>query len=730
VFPAGREGALLRATILRSTALPVEQEETPDGTGNLALPSPLPGDPVQGAGLLRIDAAVAMVLEPLESGEDQEDSIETGWQHPVLARRLVTTPGIRYLVEALPEPGLDIELSVVDPMGLVTGLDDVSVTRDINGAGVSEFTYVRPASGHWLGLVVKRITGQGRVTLRLLEADTFAAQGRHLKLPGTLTGNINVGGGGGVSEPFLVVPSRVTVDDAARALTRVEMDGRVPDGWPVFFFPHGSAQGGLHQPLVWDLDGQPGDEIVASSQYGSVYFVSGNGSYTEIGLGLNVRLTIAVGLETPTARRVACIDNAGHARAWTAGGVEVAQVDLGHADPLSPAVGTLIPEAEDALVVAFADGHVVALDTDLQVLPGWPRDLGELLTTAPVLLDLDGNGDHEIVIPVSDPNAGSLYLRVLEGDGSPHASDGTQLTAPAGGDWLFTTPAMVRGTVGSGGLGLTVLGLVQAPLGFDRSRWLLTAATLGQSGITIETHPVLYMNTSTSQGQLLAEHILAASPLAWDQTGDGVSDPGLLVSLEWQEQLYGVTTIPGASTGWYLADSANRPQAAWQPLDTGGPAQIRRGRVGAALCQPEAGAMIRAHVFDTDLVFHPVLESAPGAADWPVARSDGRNTGAMAIKTVVSAAAPLDLSSSRLRIYPNPGYGRVHFELGMEKGPGRTTVEIFDLRGRRLRRMSAEGTTLVWDGRGRDGRRLAVGTYLAVVSRGSMRQTKRLMILH
>jgi len=102
----------------------------------------------------------------------------------------------------------------------------------------------------------------------------------------------------------------------------------------------------------------------------------------------------------------------------------------------------------------------------------------------------------------------------------------------------------------------------------------------------------------------------------------------------------------------------------------------------------------------------------------------------MAIKTVVSAAAPLDLSSSRLRIYPNPGYGRVHFELGMEKGPGRTTVEIFDLRGRRLRRMSAEGTTLVWDGRGRDGRRLAVGTYLAVVSRGSMRQTKRLMILH
>ena len=730
VFPPGREGALLRGMILRSTAVPVDWAETADGTGQVALSAPLPGDPVQGAGLLRVDAAVAMVCQPLESGSDQDDIITLDWERPVLARRLVTTPGVRYLVEARPQPGLDIELSVVDPRGLVSGLDDVSVTRDVSGAGVSEFTYVRPVAGHWLGLVVKRIAGQGTVTLRMLEADTFPTQGHRMTLPGTLTGNLNVGTLGGSAAPTMVVPSRVRVDDAARALTLVGTDGAVPAGWPTFFFPHVSAQGGLNLPLVWDLDGQAGDEIVATTEYGSVYFVAADGNYTEIGLGLNVRLTPAVGLETGGTRRVACVDGGGSVRAWTAGGVEVAQTDLTHANPLAPAVGILTPGADEALVVAFADGHVVVLDTDLQVLPGWPRDLGVVLTMAPVLLDLDSDGDHEIAIPVWNPDAGSLHVRVLEGDGSPHATDGTVLPAPTGGVWWSTTPAVVSGRSVGGELGLSVLGLVEVPLGIDRSRWLLAAATLRLAGVQVETHPVLDVTATTSQGQLLAQQVLLAPPLAWDQTGDARAEPGLLMSLEWQELLYGVTTIPGASTGWYLAGPTAQPQAAWQPLDIGGPAQVRRGRAGAALCQPEDGSLIRVHVFDSELVIHPVPEGGAGAAVWPVARFDGRNTGAMDLKTGVSAAAPVIAAGSRLRVFPNPGSGRIYFQLDADHVAGRTTVEIFDLRGRRLRRLTGDVTPLVWDGRGRDGRRLAAGTYLAVARRGTIRHVQRVVLTH
>ena len=202
------------------------------------------------------------------------------------------------------------------------------------------------------------------------------------------------------------------------------------------------------------------------------------------------------------------------------------------------------------------------------------------------------------------------------------------------------------------------------------------------------------------------------------------------MSLEWEELLYGVTTIPGASTGWYLAGSTLEPQAAWQPLDMGGPAQVRRGRAGAALCQPKDVSLIRVHVFDAELVIHPVPEGGDGAAVWPVARFNGRNTGAVDLKTAVSAAAPVIAVGSRLRVYPNPGSGRIHFQLDADHVAGQTTVEIFDLRGRRLRRLAGDVTPLVWDGRGRDGRRLAAGTYLAVARRGPIRHVQRVVLAH
>lgn len=86
------------------------------------------------------------------------------------------------------------------------------------------------------------------------------------------------------------------------------------------------------------------------------------------------------------------------------------------------------------------------------------------------------------------------------------------------------------------------------------------------------------------------------------------------------------------------------------------------------------------------------------------------------------------MAAAGLRIFPNPGGGRIHFRLDNAPSRGRTTVEIFDLRGRRVRRLGGQETTLVWNGRAQDGRRLAAGTYLAVARRGSVRSVQRLVL--
>jgi len=727
-LPADRMTALTRGVVLAGTAEPVASAETADGLGTVPLPAWTGPDRHQGWGLLRIDAAVRAACLPLLPGADQLDTLSADFTRPVAARRLDTAPGVRYLVEAVPAPGLDIVVDVVDPVGRITGVDDVSVRRDAAGPGVSEFVYVHPGASHWLFLAVKRKSGSGTVTLRLREADGFAAQGFRYKLPGRLTGSPNVGSLGPEARTSVVVPSLVAVDDAARAVSVLDSDGNVRPGWPVYLFPPVSADGGLNEPLVWDLDGQAGDEIVFTSGYGAAYFFAPDGTRTTLSFAFNVPLSTPVGLAGPTERRVASVDATGLARIWAAGGALRQQRILGHVAPLAPAAGALAPGGDESLVVAFADGHVYALDEDLADRPGWPRDTGAALTGAPILVDLDGDGGLEVVLSARDAATGLLTMHVLGADGLPAAGDGTLLATPGGGPWVAVGPSVVTGRYGTGELGVTVLGLAANGAVGAGAAWGLARGVMRADGTSwAETWPGLDIRATTAEGQLRLDSSRLTAPLAWDILGGTGTEPAVLAGFHWTEVIPGVTSIPGGVVAWYVPDPGGRPLATWLPREQAGPDAMPVGSAGAVLMPRSDGSLLRVSVLDEWLAAAPVPAGNTTVAPWPSVRRDGRNSAAYPLDIPVSATPPA-APSSRLAVFPNPGAGRFRFRLA-GSGDAPVQVDIYDLRGRRVRTLVAANVEgLIWDGRGGDGRTMAGGTYLAVARSRGRSYTTRIVL--
>ncbi len=735
ILPTDRSSVLTRTSLLKMTAAPVVLAENPDGTGHEALSYPVGPDAARGWGLLRIDAAVDAVLRPLRSGLDQADTLTMDWSKPVVARRLVTSPGVRYLIEVVPSGNLDVVLEVADPRWLDDpATHDLVRRQDASGPGVSEFTYLRPDFDSWLVMAVKRKSGQGILVLKLREADSFEVQGSSAVLPGLGTGAPNSGYLAGYPGPSLVIPSRITVDLAARSLNVFDSAGEFRPGWPVFVFPNSSSQGGLTQPLVWDLDGIPGDEIVVASDFGSVYFFTAGGVHEDVNLTINRSLTAPVGFETGGGERlVAVVDKLGNVRAWSHGPVLEAETGLNHNLPLAPAAGQLLPGTGESLVVAFADGFVAALDPDLNPLPGWPVDLGVALEVAPVLCDLDEDGLHEIYLATRDGSTGQVSLRVLSGQGTPLAGNGMGIPAPEGGGWLALSPAVVAGGYQTDDLRVTLTGLAENGLFGDQAAWVLGQGSLYSGGsVAATTLPGFRVKASTSQGLLTLDHFLLPAPVAWDFRGGGGADVQSLVSLNWTEILIGLTSMPGSCTGWFREDPATRPLTKRQGLTLGGSVSEPVGSAGTLLVPLAEDAQLRVDVLGELVGIMPVQKPRGSATGWLAARSDGRNSGAYPLRPSLSPVPDAVTAAARLQVYPNPGGGQFHFRISGVSLSAGLRLEIFDLRGRRVRTLAAgQASGLIrWDGADGQGRPLAAGTYLAALRGAGETLTTRVVLTH
>ncbi len=716
-LPADATSVRTRLAVLRLTAAPVTAVETADGLGTTALPAGTAPREDRGWGLLRVDAAAQALLVPLRPGVDQTDSLLTNGRQPVVARRLDLQRGVRYLLEVLPSPGVDVELVVGDPRDLDDDPSGAKVVRvNQGGVGVSEFTYVTAGTDSWRLLAAKRLSGNGAVVLRVREASAWSQQGATRQLPGAVTGQPNAGSLAGFSGTSFVVPSLVVADPVARSVNVLAADGTHRTGWPVFVFPHPSAQGGLNQPLLWDLDGVAGDEIVVSSAYGSVYFFTAAGAVQTVNLALNRALTAPVGYATAAGqRRVLVVDAVGNAYAWRQGPVQVASAALGHLSPLAPAVGVLANGGAESIVVAFADGRVTALDAQLSTLPGWPRDLGGTPAAAPVLCDLDRDGSHEVVIPVLVGQPATLVFRVLDGNGAPGLGDGATAPAPTGGGWLAVSAAAVCGRPDTGELRVAVTGLATNSQGGQGAAWTLAEAWLGLDGLAgSRVVPGLEVRATSDLGELSLTALLFGPPLAWNHRGGWGTDPATLVHLSWSEVLYGLTAIPGSTSAWFTDTGDVDALAVRRPTLPGGQVAAPLTAVGAALARISSDVLLRLDAQDRQVTITPLADLYASSPLWAGARGDGRNTGAYPLQYGAAAAPTVTAAAGNLAVQPNPGTGGFRFRLsGPAAGP--VAFEVYDLRGRRVASFGgpAEGDREAgWDGRDRDGRPLPAGTYL------------------
>lgn len=736
-LPRDLTAARTRLAVLRLTAAPVAQAESPDGAARTALPVGTAPRDDRGWGLLRVDAAAQALLLPLRPGADQVDSLYAGTRRPVVARRLDLQPRVRYLVEALPAPGLDIELVVADPRALDTDRTGAGVTRlNAGAAGTSEYTHLTAAEGSWQVLAVKRLSGQGAVTLRVREAGAFPQQGAVRVLPGAVTGQPSCGNVAGFSGPSFVVPSLVASDPVARSVNLLASDGTHRTNWPVFVFPHVSAEGGLNLPLVWNLDGAAGDEIVVSSEYGSVYFFAPAGTFQTVNLALNRALTLPVGYVTDGGqKRVLVIDQLGNATAWRAGPVQELAVPLGWTEPLAPAVGVLGPGPSECIVVAFANGVVTALDGQLATLPGWPRSLGAPPAGPPVLVDLDRDGLHEVVVPVLQGSPAAVAFRVLDGNGLPGAGNGVVVPGPTGGAWQGISWPAVGGRPDSGELHVGLFGLLDNGQPGAAAAWNLGEARLGLDGAGFaRVVPGLHVRGTTGQGELVRDVLHLAPPLAWNHRGGWGTDLAPLVHLSWHELLYGLSSVPGQTTAWYLDTGDDDPLAVRRPVTAGGEAALPVPGVGATVLRVSSDLLLRLDVANRTASITPVADLYASDPLWASARADGRNSGAYPLVTGATAAPLPAVDHPELTVRPNPGTGRFafHLNVGVPGAPD-AAFEVFDLRGRRVAVIAADGGqagwAAAWDGRDGDGHPVPAGTYLVRPRAGGPQAAARVTVV-
>jgi hypothetical protein len=352
---------------------------------------------------------------------------------------------------------------------------------------------------------------------------------------------------------------------------------------------------------------------------------------------------------------------------------------------------------------------VHAFRTDGSALPGWPRTLAHDVVGAPVLADLDGDGDVELVM------RSTSNVRALDEAGA----------VPPGwplGD--YATQALVTGDLDGDGTDeivrpkLSTLYVNNAD-GTLRSGWPRVLSSdiggLALGDVDGDGLPEILAKTAGDQFYILKEDGTVPEP--WPLFFGPVAEFRSLADVD-ADGVLEIVYASGAEI--HAVDSDGAPVQEWPIVvdqgdvtdvmleDFDGDADLELFALVDLFPGPNTETAI--HLFD--------LWGAKGADGWLLVNRDRTNS-----RRHVAAGPPVSAPAALLPGFafdlprPNPSSAQVRFGWTI---PNRTevTLEVFDVAGRLVRTLvRAELTpgehSVIWDGNDAGGRRAGSGVYFA-----------------
>ncbi len=399
-----------------------------------------------------------------------------------------------------------------------------------------------------------------------------------------------------------------------------------------------------------------------------------------------------------------------------------------------PSLADLNGDGTQDVIVGTSLGQVFAVNlVNGTNLPGFPVSTVASITLAPALGDVNGDGQTDIVV-VSGPRTITAYPRT---GGSPLTgwprvfASGTTLTQPI----LLPVPGQTGLRVAFGQASLDsvrvhLVGANGAPLaGWPRK--LTGSVIYGPVAGDFSFDGVADIVYSTSQDSVYVFNHLGNRHLARRYASLGNVEVSGLVDLDLDERpeiiaMSDNSTILGIKFNGTPTRSFDRLLVTMEP---GQP--------------PAFGDMGQDGTIDmavTDLGLPILYTFGFGswnslASPWPMKGHDGFRTNALSGPTVVDVGpgpdpGPPVTGVGIAQAVPNPARGAVRFA-HTRPITGLYEAEIFDLRGRRVRRVASgnagtpgSSATWTWDGRDEGGSPVAPGRYFYQVrdERGVMRE--------